>query len=358
MPRLPRIPVNRTFYLELAAAGLRMPIGTDLVLHEKPHPGEIIHDGVKLGRVVQESACRYHTPLAVPLMDLMIEKTILLERLDVPQERIGTYHFEKPLDDKSVDRLLARIRDPLSGRWKATVDAVRYIAESTSLVPIGMSIGPFSLMSKLIADPITPVFLAGSGCRAEDDSEIFLMEQTLKLSLEMVLQSLRAQAAAGAKAVILCEPAANQVYISPKQLEAGSDVFERYIMHPNRTIKSLLNSLDCDLVFHDCGELTAEMVRSFGTLDPAILSLGSSRHLWEDANLVSKETVLFGNLPTKKFYSDDVISKAAVEEKTRELLERMKATRHPFILGSECDVLSVPGCERTIKDKVDAFMKA
>ena len=50
------------------------------------------------------------------------------------------------------------------------------------------------------------------------------------------------------------------------------------------------------------------MVEQFATrLDPAILSLGSSRTLWEDAALVPKSVVLFGNLPTKKFYSDEAM---------------------------------------------------
>ena len=46
-----------------------------------------------------------------------------------------------------------------------------------------------------------------------------------------------------------------------------------------------------------------------------------------------------------------------VERIARELLEKMEASGHPFILGSECDVLSVPGSEREILAKVDAFMK-
>jgi hypothetical protein len=37
--------------------------------------------------------------------------------------------------------------------------------------------------------------------------------------------------------------------------------------------------------------------------------------------------------------------------------EKMRDTGHPFILGSECDVLSVPGSEREILAKVEAFMK-
>jgi hypothetical protein len=42
---------------------------------------------------------------------------------------------------------------------------------------------------------------------------------------------------------------------------------------------------------------------------------------------------------------------------TVDLLERMRLTGHPFILGSECDVLSVPGREAEIASKVDAFMR-
>ncbi|MDD5260377.1 MAG: hypothetical protein PHD76_00870 [Methylacidiphilales bacterium] len=46
-----------------------------------------------------------------------------------------------------------------------------------------------------------------------------------------------------------------------------------------------------------------------------------------------------------------------VSELGREIATRMRATRHPFILGSECDVLSVPGSEQTIRAKVAAFLQ-
>jgi hypothetical protein len=81
-------------------------------------------------------------------------------------------------------------------------------------------------------------------------------------------------------------------------------------------------------------------------------SLGSSRKLWEDARLVPGTTVLYGNLPSKKFYSDDVISVEQVRALADELIDNMKRVGHPFILGSECDVLHVPGCERQIMKKV------
>jgi len=122
-----------------------------------------------------------------------------------------------------------------------------------------------------------------------------------------------------------------------------------------KRIKALLDAKGVDLIFHDCGELTNEMVSRFATLDPAMMSLGCSRNLWEDAALVQKSTVLYGNLPTKKFYSPQ-LTVAEVEGLSRELLEKMRAAGHPFILGSECDVLSVPGSEQEILAKVVAFM--
>jgi len=128
-----------------------------------------------------------------------------------------------------------------------------------------------------------------------------------------------------------------------------------YVTAPMRRIKALFDARGVDLVFHDCGELTTGMVERFAALDPAMLSFGCSRLLWEDAALVPKSTMLYGNLPTKRFPASQ-LSVADVGRLARELLDKMRATGHPFILGSECDVLSVPGSEREIMTKVEAFM--
>ena len=60
--------MDRRFYLDLAASGLRMPIGTHLVLHEHDDPEGIVLDGRRLGAVLRETALRYGSPLAVPLI--------------------------------------------------------------------------------------------------------------------------------------------------------------------------------------------------------------------------------------------------------------------------------------------------
>lgn len=349
--------MDRSYYLGLAEQGLRMPIGTDLVLHEKENVEDILVNGNLLGLVVEEAARRYRTPLAIPHMDLMIEKTALLELLDVPADRIPTYHFEECPSPETVNAVRSGLNEkPLNVRIRAQAGSVAYIAQHTNLLPIGMTIGPFSLMTKLLADPITPIYLAGMGDTADEWQEVEMVETMLELSTLVILRSMEAQIEAGAQAVFIAEPAANRVYISPKQIDQGSDVFERMVMRYLRRIKQFLDDRQVDLIFHCCGELTDEMVRQFASLEPVILSLGSSRVLWEDARLVPKHIVLFGNLPSKRFYSDELITRVQVEELACELIERMRQVGHPFILGSECDVLSVKGCEKIIKEKVDAFL--
>jgi uroporphyrinogen-III decarboxylase len=346
------------FYLDLAAQGLRMPIGADLVLHEHPSPDNILLDGQRLGGIVESAAHRYHTPLAFPLMDLRLEKSDLLAFLGVPPDRVDAFHINEPPSEHLLADLQRASGRPFSQRIQANQHAVRYIAERTRLVPVGMLIGPFSLATKLVADPIAPVALAGAGLSAADDSGILLIERCLSLALATVLRSARAQIEAGAKAMLVCEPAANKVYFSPRQLRAGSDIFEKFVLDPNRRLRAVLAAHHVDLIFHNCGELTTPMLRQLATeLKPVMISLGSSRKLWEDAAVVPKDIVLFGNLPTKTFYSDTVMPVEEVARLASHLVVRMKTCGHPHILGSECDVLHVPEAAATIRRKVDVMLE-
>ncbi len=343
--------MNRDFYLGLAADGHRMPIGTHLVLHEHPDPKAIELDGRRLGEVVAEAARRFGTPLAVPLMDLKLEKEAMLAAMGIPANQIDSYHFDEETPLPEPDDV------PVTARMAATCEAIRHVSTVDGLVPLGMCIGPFSLMTKLVSDPITPVFMAGTGLTGEDDPEVEVIERCLRAGLHVVLQYIGRQLDSGAKAIIVCEPAANLVYLSPKQLDQSFELFDRFVMDGLTQIRKYLRERDADLILHDCGELTDGMVARFDTLDAAMLSLGCSRKLWDDAALISHRTVLYGNLPTKKFYSPE-LTISEVERLTCELLANMRMTGHPFILGSECDILSVPGSEREILAKVEAFLKA
>jgi uroporphyrinogen-III decarboxylase len=351
--------MERNYYLDLAASGLRMPVGGDLTLQETPEPEAVKHDPVLLGEVVAGTARRYRSPLAFPLMDLMLEKADLLEFLGVPECEIDAFHFAEAPSAETVEAVAAAGSRPFCRRIAANQQAIRYIAERTDLLPVGMMIGPFSLMTKLLADPIVPVAVAGHGVTADDDAGVLLVERCLALAEATVARSAKAQIAHGARAIIVCEPAANTVYLSPGQLRIGANTFERYVLGPNRRLRQVMRDNNVDLIFHNCGELLTSMVQQFAEqLRPVILSLGSSRRLWEDAAVVPKDVVLYGNLPTKTFYSDAAMPAEEVKRRTLELLGRMQQCGHPHILGSECDVLHVPEAAATIRAKVEVMMTA
>ncbi len=348
---------NRPYYLEMAASGARVPVATDLVLRQRPDPEAVVLDGKRLAEVVMQAADTYQTLLAFPVMDLMLEKAALLGLLGIGEDP-ETYHLAPDSHFGLVNRLQSNLAKPLPARMQANLEAIRVIAQRgpPRYIPMGMSIGPVSLMTKLLADPITALFMAGSGATATEDEDVRMLDMAGELALAMVLRYVEAQIDAGASAVFIAEPAANLAYFSPRQIESGSDVWNRYVMTGNRRIAELLLQRGVDLIFHCCGELSDPMVQSFGTLAPAILSLGGSRKLWEDAALVRADTVLYGNLPTKLFYSDEAMPDEKVASLTCQLLRKMRDVKHPFILGSECDVLSVPGSEATIKRKTDVML--
>ncbi len=292
-------------------------------------------------------------------MDLRLEKADLLSLCGVAENDVDKFHFAEPPSQATVDAVARSLSDaPFSRRSLAQIGAISFIARQTSLLPVGMCIGPFSLMTKLLEDPISPVAMAGMGMTVEDEPSILGVERCLALAELAVRRSIAAQIQAGAKAMLVCEPAANCVYISPRQVEQGAGIFEDFVIQPNLRMKAQLDEAGVDLVFHDCGELVPFMVEQFATrIHPAILSLGSSRRLWEDASLVPKDVVLFGNLPTKSFYSDEAMPRDKVAQLTRETVARMRAVRHPHILGSECDVLYVPEAAETICAKVDLMCR-
>ncbi len=354
---VPNCSVPRDLFLDLAARGHRVPIAADLVLHQHRDARDIMHDGERLGAVVAEAATAYHTPLAFPLMDLRLEKTELLHHFGVAEDAVEKFHF--PIAPTAKQRRdyarFVGITEP--GRQvAATLGALRHIRTRTKLFPVGMCIGPFSLTTKLMADPITPVYLAGSGVTAEEEPDVALLEACLEISLACVRHQVEQSIAAGAQAVFVAEPAANQVYFSPIQLAAGSNIFERCVLEPNRQIADLLADRGVDLIFHCCGELAEVMLDGFCTLHPSLLSLGSSRQLWEDAKRIPRDTVLYGNLASKMFYSDQFMPATQVKELSAGLASRMARCGHPFILGTECDTLHVPEYAETIRAKVKCLL--
>ena len=302
-----------------------------------------------------ETAERLDSPMAFPVMDLALEKDILLQTMGVRAEATAAFHFDSVPDPEQCAKVTMDLDVRTHPRIRANCEALSILREGGKVVPVGMSIGPFSLLTKLVKDPIGAVFMAGTGVAPEDDADVAMIHAVLGLAESVVRANCAAQIEAGARAIFLCEPAANRVYFSPRQIRKGATAYDAFVTEPNLRLKQLLDDTGVDLLLHDCGEVIPEMVTSFGKLNPKLISLGSPVKLWEVEKYIAKDVVIFGNLPTRKFYSDDEVPLQAIEGLVAELEEKLSATGHPFIISSECDVLSMPGYEKTIMAKIKAM---
>ena len=347
--------MEANYYIKLAQTGKKMPIATHLVLHEKPDPEAILIDGPRLAEVMLETARRFGNPMALPVMDLTLEKDVLLRKIGIAEEEIEGYHFEEMPGAATIAHAKAPVDVLQFPRIRANCDALARIREGGEVLPVGMSIGPFSLLTKLVHDPISAIYMAGTGMTAEDDDDVALITTLLELAESVIRETCLAQIKAGARAIFLCEPAANLVYFSPNQLREGVSVFDDFVIQPNLRLKQLFDETGTDLLFHDCGELIPEMISSFNQLRPRMISFGSPVKLWDAEPYVDKDIVLFGNLPTKKFYSDEDVPLDGVADLVQEIERRLAPSGHPFIVGSECDVLAMPGYEQKIMAKVKAM---
>ena len=134
--------MRQNFYIELASGGLRMPIGTDLVMNEEGDPEQIRRDGSALGRVIEKAARRWHTPLAIPLMDLRLEKMDLVSIAGVHTDQADMFHFSSPVDEAMLARLASDEAGELCAGSRARDEALAYISTVPDLVAVGMAIGP------------------------------------------------------------------------------------------------------------------------------------------------------------------------------------------------------------------------
>jgi len=66
--------MNREFLSDLAARGLRMPIGTDLVMHEESEPEKVRNGWPRAGQVIERAAPVGAHRLRSPLMDLRLDR--------------------------------------------------------------------------------------------------------------------------------------------------------------------------------------------------------------------------------------------------------------------------------------------
>ena len=196
--------MESTLYMQIAEDGLAMPLATNMVLHEEASEADIeraLSNGEELGRC----PCASRPPLwSTSRHSSYGPQARKRTAFAGPWPRTGPapgFHFKQAPTATEVQAMITALAAPLPPALKAQVDAVRFVVRSApDLVPCAMTIGPFSLMTTLLEDPISAVYLASTGATANDEPAVALLDVALELSMRAVERSLRAQLDGGGEA--------------------------------------------------------------------------------------------------------------------------------------------------------------
>ena len=152
--------------------------------------------------------------------------------------------------------------------------------------------------------------------------------ERLREAENSVADSIRSLAAAGTPAIVIQEPELN--------LRTLPRPFESVVLEPYARLREVFREAGVDALLQVTGVLTRDHVSGLArALHPAVLSLGPSRRLCEDAALVPKDIVLHGNLAASLFTG----SLHDLTRRVERLRREMRASGHPHLLGTDGSAL-------------------
>lgn len=258
---------------------------------------------------------RYNSPFALSAMDLSAEAETFGCAVMMSDTEVPTVTGRLIMNLEQAQKLA--LPQPGDRRTGVYLEAVRLLRQlpGEPFVFAGC-IGPFSLAARL-----TGVSEAMELTVTEPD----LMHTLLDKSAAFLASYLKAFQAAGARGVIMAEPAAG--LLSPRGMATFSSAY----------IKRIAAHLDSDnfsIVLHNCA---AKLLHLPAVLETGLKTFhfGSPMDVVGALGKVSPDVVLCGNLdPTAAFVQSPP---AEVTTRTAQLLAATAAHRN-FVISSGCDV--------------------
>lgn len=295
---------------------LALPIATypGMALTRAKVSDIVTHPGAQLEaqKALRE---RFHSPFALSAMDLSAEAEAFGCSLMMSETEIPTVTGRLVTRMEEAQDL--RVPQPGDKRTAVYLEAVRLLSRMPDCPFVfGGCIGPFSLAARLVG-----VSEAMELTATDPD----LMHVLLEKSADFLASYLKAFRAAGARGVIMAEPAAG--LLSPRSVSTYSSAYiQRIVIEVgDASFTILLHNCAAKLVHLAAIQETGLKTFHFGA--PMDIAAALSR--------VSPEVVLCGNLdPTAVFVQ---LPPNEVTHRAAELLQTTAAHRN-FVISSGCDV--------------------
>lgn len=292
---------------------------------------DLIGDARAQARGMKLVAERTDSAASVSLMDLSVEAECFGAKIRVSEDEVPTVTGSVVSTQEEADALTV---PPVgSGRTGIYIDAIREAAEEITDRPVFAGvIGPYSLAGRLM--DVTEIMIQ---CYEEPE----MVHTVLRKVSRFLISYCKAYKECGANGVVIAEPLAG--VLSPSLEEEFSEPY----------VREIVESVQDDsfaVIYHNCGNGTAQMTDSIAATGAAAFHFGNAVDMEEMLRKMPKDKLVMGNIdPAGQFRNGTPDS---IRKETLALMEKC-CKYNNFVISSGCDIPPMSKWEN-----IDAFFAA
>lgn len=292
---------------------------------------DLIGDASAQARGMKLVAERTDSAASVSLMDLSVEAECFGARIRVSGDEVPTVTGSVVSTQEEAEALAV---PPVgSGRTGIYIDAIRQASEEITDRPVFAGvIGPYSLAGRLM--DVTEIMIQ---CYEEPE----MVHTVLRKAARFLISYCEAYKESGANGVVMAEPLAG--VLSPALEEEFSEPYVREIVEAVQDDSFVV-------IYHNCGNGTAQMTDSITATGAAAFHFGNAVDMEEMLQKMPKDKLVMGNIdPAGQFRNGTPDS---IGRETLALMEKC-CKYDNFLISSGCDIPPMSKWEN-----IDAFFAA
>jgi len=292
---------------------------------------ELISDSELQAKGMKMVADRTDAAAAVSFMDLSVEAECFGAKVCVSDDEVPTVKGRLINDIDEAEAL--EVPAIGSGRTQIYIDAIKSASQMITDRPVlaGM-IGPFSLAARLL--DVSEIMI---DCYDDPDMVHIVLEKVTVFLIEYA----KAYKAEGANGIVMAEPVSG--LLSPMLEEEFSAPYVKRVV-------DAVQDDDFVLIYHNCGDNTPLMVKSFLSFGAAAYHFGNAVDMKEMLDKFPPDIPVMGNVDPAGVLRMGTPEK--VRAATIEIMERY-CTYPNFVISSGCDIPPM-----TPWENIDAFFEA
>ncbi|MDD4000513.1 MAG: uroporphyrinogen decarboxylase family protein [Bacilli bacterium] len=252
---------------------------------------------------------------SVSMMDLSVEAEAFGSKIRFFDYDVPTVVGKLIEEEEDVEKLVVpKVGSKRDGIYLTAISKASKLITDRPI--LGGIIGPFSLAGRLM--DMTEIMV---NCYINPG----LVHKTLEKVSEYLKKYMLGFKRAGAKGIIMAEPAAG--LLSPELCEEFSSKYVREIFDEVRDDNFII-------IYHNCGNVVP-LVETIISVDADIYHFGNSIDIEQMLKLMPSDKLIMGNIDPAGLFKNGTVR--SIQDATTKLLERCNHYEN-FLISSGCDI--------------------